>query len=128
MFAATTAFQQSDGRHTQRRDPAYIVIPPPSRRWDHRASGVRGGSVAAVVHRGQVQYAVVGDTGPRDVIGEASCATAHGLGIPRRPARGRGALGRDLHRLPELPGQPHREPRGGGGGGERLARLFAARK
>jgi hypothetical protein len=35
-----------------------------------------------------VQYAVVGDTGPRDIIGEASYATARGLGIGADPRAG----------------------------------------
>ncbi|ROP54993.1 chitosanase (glycosyl hydrolase group 75) [Streptomyces sp. PanSC9] len=93
MFAATTAFQQSDGRHLKAETLPYIVVPPPSRIWNHRASGVKGGSVAAVVYRGHVQYAVVGDTGPRDIIGEASYATARGLGIRADPRDGGAASG-----------------------------------
>ncbi|MFF9088481.1 glycoside hydrolase family 75 protein [Streptomyces sp. NPDC014991] len=88
LFAPTTAFQQSDGRHLNAERLPYIVVPAPSRRWNQRAHGVRGGSVAAVVYRDRVRYAVVGDTGPRDLIGEASYATARSLGIPSDPRTG----------------------------------------
>ncbi|BCM72328.1 MULTISPECIES: glycoside hydrolase family 75 protein [Streptomyces] len=128
VFAATTAFQQSDGRHLNAETLPYIVIPPPSRRWDHRASGVRGGSVAAVVHRGRVQYAVVGDTGPRDVIGEASYATAHGLGIPADPREG--GVPSDVTYIVFRNSRvsPIESRAAAVAEGERLARLFAARK
>ncbi|MFJ3779957.1 glycoside hydrolase family 75 protein [Streptomyces sp. NPDC090075] len=87
-FTATTAYQQSNGRHLNAETLPYIVVPAPSGRWDHRASGVRGGSVAAVIYKDRVQYAVVGDTGPRDIIGEASYATARGLGVNPDPRVG----------------------------------------
>ncbi|GAB1333923.1 hypothetical protein ACE1SV_05130 [Streptomyces sp. E-15] len=88
LFAATTAFQQSDGRQLNSETLPYIVVPAPGRRWAFGASGVRGGTVAAVVYRDRVQYAVVGDTGPHDIIGEASYATARGLGIRPDPRDG----------------------------------------
>jgi hypothetical protein len=44
--------------------------------------------VAAVIYRDRVQYAVVGDTGPHDIIGEASYATAKALGIRPDPRGG----------------------------------------
>ncbi|MGW2488264.1 glycoside hydrolase family 75 protein [Streptomyces sp. NPDC001606] len=88
LFAPTTAFQQSDGRHLNAETLPYVVVPAPSPLWDYRAHGIRGGAVAAVVYRDRVQYAVVGDTGPRDLIGEASYATALGLGIRPDPRDG----------------------------------------
>ncbi|WP_051707361.1 MULTISPECIES: glycoside hydrolase family 75 protein [unclassified Streptomyces] len=88
QFARATAFQGPDGRRLDAEKVPYIVVPEPSRLWDHRADGVRGGSVAAVIHGDRVQYAVVGDTGPRDIIGEASYATAKGLGIRPDPRGG----------------------------------------
>ncbi len=87
-FAASTAFQTPDGRHLNAERLPYVVVPVPSRIWDYREHGVRGGSVAVVIHRGRVQYAVVGDTGPREVIGEASYAAARALGIPPDPLSG----------------------------------------
>ncbi|MER6571471.1 glycoside hydrolase family 75 protein [Streptomyces sp. NPDC001093] len=88
QFDTMTAYDQSDGRHLNAEKLPYIVVPAPSRIWNPRKHGVRGGSVAAVVYRGRVQYAVVGDIGPRDVIGEASYATARGLGIRADPDGG----------------------------------------
>jgi hypothetical protein len=40
------------------------------------------------VYDSQVLYAVIGDTGPKDIIGEASYATARDLGIDPDPATG----------------------------------------
>ncbi|MFI0232533.1 glycoside hydrolase family 75 protein [Streptomyces sp. NPDC017086] len=88
LFADTTAFQQSDGRQLTSETLPYIVVPAASRRWNPHASGVRGGCVAAVVYRDRVRYAVVGDTGPRDLIGEASYAAARALGIRPDPVEG----------------------------------------
>jgi hypothetical protein len=87
-FLAGTALTQSDGRYLSAEELPYIVVPAPSDIWDPRDHGIRGGSVAAVVHDDQVQYAVVGDTGPSHIIGEASYATAEGLGISPDPQSG----------------------------------------
>jgi hypothetical protein len=87
-FAAATAYAQSDGRPLSAERLPFIVVPAPSRIWDYRDHGVRGGSVVAVVYRDQVQYAVVGDTGPQGIIGEASYATAEALGIRPDPHGG----------------------------------------
>ncbi|MFF1655384.1 glycoside hydrolase family 75 protein [Streptomyces sp. NPDC058255] len=88
LFSGATAYQQSDGRPLNAETLPYIVVPSPSGIWNHRDHGVHGGSVAAVIYRGRVQYAVVGDTGPREIIGEASYATAKALGISPDPRRG----------------------------------------
>ncbi|GAA2429257.1 glycoside hydrolase family 75 protein [Streptomyces glaucus] len=87
-FLAATAYAQSDGRPLSAEELPFVVVPAPSGIWDHRDHGVRGGSVAAVVHAGRVQYAVVGDVGPRDIIGEASYATAEALGVDPDPRTG----------------------------------------
>ncbi|MFK4105948.1 glycoside hydrolase family 75 protein [Streptomyces sp. NPDC019531] len=88
LFSGTTAFQQSDGRFLSAERLPYIVVPTPSGIWNHRDNGVRGGALAAVVHEDRVQYAVVGDVGPQNIIGEASYATAKGLGIRADPRGG----------------------------------------
>ncbi|MEU3852882.1 glycoside hydrolase family 75 protein [Streptomyces sp. NPDC029554] len=87
-FAPNTAFAQSDGRPLSAERLPFIVVPAPGPVWDYRDHGVRGGSVVAVIHRDRVQYAVVGDTGPRHIIGEASYATAKALGIRPDPHGG----------------------------------------
>ncbi|MGW5614016.1 glycoside hydrolase family 75 protein [Streptomyces sp. NPDC003877] len=87
-FAPSTAFAQSDGRFLSAERLPFVVVPAPSPLWDYRDHGVRGGSVVAVIHRDRVQYAVVGDTGPQHIIGEASYATAKALGIRPDPHGG----------------------------------------
>ncbi|NEA63540.1 glycoside hydrolase family 75 protein [Streptomyces sp. SID12488] len=92
-FADTTAFQQSDGRYLDPERLPFIVVPMASGIWNYRDHGIRGGSVAAVIYKDRVQYAVVGDTGPQDIIGEASYATAAALGINPDPHGGGTASG-----------------------------------
>ncbi|GAA0909441.1 glycoside hydrolase family 75 protein [Streptomyces thermoalcalitolerans] len=87
-FSPATAYRQSDGRRLDAERLPYVVLPAASRIWDHRAHGVGGGSVAAVVYQDRVEYAVVGDIGPREIIGEASYAVARRLGIPAHPSTG----------------------------------------
>ncbi len=87
-FSPATAFTRSDGRALDAERLPYVVVPQPSERWDHREDDVRGGSLAAVVHGDRVGYAVVGDIGPRGLIGEASYAAARLLGIPADPRTG----------------------------------------
>lgn len=87
-FLPSTAFAQSDGRPLSAEKLPYVVVPAPSTLWNHRSHGVRGGSVAAVVYRDRVSYAVVGDTGPAGIIGEASYAAAESLGIDPDPTSG----------------------------------------
>ncbi|MEU9480978.1 glycoside hydrolase family 75 protein [Streptomyces sp. NPDC048191] len=126
QFAAMTAFQQSNGRHLNAAALPYIVVPAASHVWNPRKYGVRGGSVAAVVYRGRVQYAVVGDTGARDVIGEASWATARGLGIRTDPRRGGAPSGVTYIVFKNSSVDPIENHGAAVAAGQRLARLFAA--
>ncbi|MBB4710687.1 glycoside hydrolase family 75 protein [Streptomyces luteogriseus] len=87
-FAASTAYAGSDGRPLSAERLPFIVVPAPSALWDYRDHGIGGGSVVAVMYRDRVQYAVVGDTGPQGIIGEASYATAEALGIRADPHGG----------------------------------------
>ncbi|MEU3184090.1 glycoside hydrolase family 75 protein [Streptomyces sp. NPDC006923] len=87
-FQFQTAYMQADGRPLKSEELPYVVVPNPSPIWDHTSSGIRGGTLAAVIHGDNVQYGVVGDTGPAEIIGEASYATARALGIPGDPNRG----------------------------------------
>ncbi|MDX2529649.1 glycoside hydrolase family 75 protein [Streptomyces europaeiscabiei] len=92
-FQPATSFLQSDGRYLRSESLPFIVVPVASRVWDYRVHGIKGGSVAAVVYKDRVQYAVVGDTGPQNIIGEASYATAEALGIRPDPRKGGTASG-----------------------------------
>ena len=124
FFTAATAFQPSDDHQLSAESLPYIVVPAPSVVWDHRAHGIRGGSVAAVIYRDRVQFAVVGDAGPRGLIGEASYATARGLHIRPDPRHGGAASGVTYIVFKNSRIRPIEDRRAAVTEGERLARLF----
>jgi predicted secreted protein len=66
----------------------YVVIPSTSSIWNYTTKGIGCGTVVAVIYNGQVEYAVMGDTGPSNIIGEASYRTAADLGINPDPSNG----------------------------------------
>ncbi|MEW1871692.1 glycoside hydrolase family 75 protein [Streptomyces caelestis] len=123
-FSASTAFTRSDGRPLSSEETPYVVVPAPSAVWDHRSHGVRGGSVVAVVYRDRVRYAVVGDTGPADIIGEASYATAESLGIDPDPLVGGAPSGVTYIVFENSRVTPVEDHRAAVAAGERLARRF----
>ncbi|GAB1338807.1 glycoside hydrolase family 75 protein [Streptomyces sp. E-15] len=83
-----TAFHQSDGKPLKAETLPYVVVPSSSSIWNYSGAGIQGGGVVAVVYNNKVEYAVVGDTGPTQIIGEASYATAKALGIDPDPETG----------------------------------------
>ncbi|MEU3830607.1 hypothetical protein GT045_30685 [Streptomyces sp. SID486] len=83
-----TAFHQSDGKPLKAETLPYVVVPSTSSIWNYSGAGIKGGGVVAVVYGNKVEYAVVGDTGPTQIIGEASYATAKALGIDPDPETG----------------------------------------
>ncbi|MFD9462706.1 glycoside hydrolase family 75 protein [Streptomyces sp. NPDC060027] len=87
-FQDDTAFHQSNGRPLRADSLPYVVVPSTSSIWKYTSSGIKGGGVVAVIYNGKVEYAVVGDTGPTQIIGEASYATASALGIDPDPETG----------------------------------------
>ncbi|SDX78569.1 Carbohydrate binding module (family 6) [Amycolatopsis xylanica] len=87
-FQPDTAFHQSDGKPLNAATLPYVVVPSSSSTWDYTKFGIQGGGVVAVIYNNQVLYAVVGDTGPSSIIGEASYATAKALGINPDPSNG----------------------------------------
>jgi hypothetical protein len=66
----------------------YVVVPSASSIWNYTNYNIGCGTVVAVIYHNQVEYAVVGDTGPTGIIGEASYATASSLGIDPDPSTG----------------------------------------
>ncbi|MEU0742847.1 glycoside hydrolase family 75 protein [Streptomyces sp. NPDC006134] len=124
-YIAATAYTRSDGRPLDAERLPYVVVPAAGRIWDHRAYGVHGGSVAAVVHGDRVRYAVVGDTGPRDIIGEASYAAAEALGIDPDPRTGGTPSGVTYIVFRGSRVKPIEDRAAATRAGERLARLFA---
>ncbi|GHG86982.1 glycoside hydrolase family 75 protein [Streptomyces lanatus] len=87
-YQPDTAFHQSNGKPLRADTLPYVVVPSVSGTWDYSGAGIKGGGVVAVIHDNQVVYAVVGDTGPQRIIGEASYATAERLGIDPDPENG----------------------------------------
>jgi hypothetical protein len=88
-FQPDTAFHDSKGKPLNAAQLPYVVVPSESNIWKyHATSGINGGAVVAVIYNNQVEYAVVGDTGPNQIIGEASYATANALGINPDPSNG----------------------------------------
>ncbi|WP_353940609.1 glycoside hydrolase family 75 protein [Streptomyces sp. HUAS MG91] len=126
LFLNTTAYQQSDGRQLSAERLPYVVVPGASRIWNPARSGIRGGTVAALVHRGKVLYAVVGDTGPADLIGEASYAAARALGIDPDPVRGGTADEVTYILFPGTTARPIESRRAAATAGQAAARKFVA--
>lgn len=124
FFSDATAYQQSDGRQLNAERLPYIVVPMPSSIWNYRSSGVRGGSVAAVIYQGRVQYAVVGDVGPSRIIGEASYASAEALGIRPDPRSGGTDSGVTYIVFKDSQVKPIEDHAAAVATGERLAKLF----
>lgn len=87
-FQPETAFTQSDGKPLNSAELPHIVVPLPSDKWDYKGAGIGGGTVAAVTYEDKVVYAVVGDLGPKTIIGEGSYALAEQLGIDPDPSTG----------------------------------------
>lgn len=87
-FQPDTAFPRSDGKPLIADQTHFIVVPSPSSTWRYTSSGLAGGGSCAVIYNNKVLYASIGDTGPTDIIGEASYATAKSLGIDPNPATG----------------------------------------
>ncbi|MFD7494222.1 glycoside hydrolase family 75 protein [Streptomyces sp. NPDC059832] len=87
-FQNDTAFPTSAGKPLNAEKLPYVVVPSVSSIWNYGDAGIKGGGVVAVIYNNQVEYAVVGDTGPNKIIGEASYATAKALGIDPDPETG----------------------------------------
>jgi hypothetical protein len=75
-FMMDTAVHGPNGALAAAETP-YVVIPN-----NFHPAGLTPGTVIAVIYGGKIQYTVFGDTGPQNIIGEASYATAEKLGIP----------------------------------------------
>jgi hypothetical protein len=85
-YYADTAFHNNAAMPLAAAITPYVVIPS-----DFTYAGldtVNGGNVVAVLYNGKLTYSVFGDTGPTNLIGEASYACAQSLGINPNPATG----------------------------------------
>jgi hypothetical protein len=91
-FQNQTAMTDSQGEWLDASTLPYVVVPLSSWRFDYESVGLQLGSVVAVIYNGRLEYGIIGDLGPEDMIGEASYAMAERLGIDPDPATG-GAAG-----------------------------------
>jgi hypothetical protein len=87
-FQPDTAFHTSTGDPLNAAQLPYTVIPSPSGRFDYRNHNIQGGALVALIFNDRVEYTVFGDTGPQEIIGEASYAAANNLDIDPDPATG----------------------------------------
>ncbi len=88
-FQNQTAIVDSHGDPLDAAALPYVVVPSASTsRFDYHSVGLRIGDVIAVIYQGKIEYGVFGDTGPNNIIGEASYAMASSLGIDPDPSTG----------------------------------------
>jgi Fungal chitosanase of glycosyl hydrolase group 75 len=87
-FVPQTSADDSNGDPLDSAELPYVVLPVPSGRFDHDATGIHLGQVAAVVFKGKLVFAVFGDEGADDQLGAGSVALARRLGIDADPRDG----------------------------------------
>ncbi|MGW8952070.1 glycoside hydrolase family 75 protein [Streptomyces sp. NPDC055709] len=126
-FQPETAYADSVGDPLDSAELPFIVVPAASSLWDYNESGIRGGSVAAVIYRNRVMYGVVGDAGPSELIGEASYAMADALGIDPDPHAGGASSGVTYIVFRDSKASPIESHRAATTIGDRLARKFVGR-
>jgi hypothetical protein len=87
-FQAQTAGVDSQGKPLDAGKLPFIVVPGVSSRWNYKNAGIAMGSVGVVIYDGKMEFGIVGDVGPKAIIGEASYAMAKVLGINPHPSTG----------------------------------------
>ena len=124
-YQPETAWPQSDGEPLNAAKLPYIVVPTPNDTWDYGEAGIGGGTVAAVVYEDKVAYAVVGDVGPENMIGEGSYRLAEQLGMDPDPATG-GVSGEvvDFVLFPDVKISPIEDGEAAASEGEQAASAF----
>ncbi len=92
-YSQYTAGTDSKGNPLDASTLPFIVVPSPSNGFDFSKAGLTYGSVAAVIYKDRLVYAIVGDEGGDGDIGEGSYALAAALGIDNNPQTGGVASG-----------------------------------
>jgi hypothetical protein len=87
-FQPDTALHSSTGQPLDASKLPYVVIPSESSLWRFSKSNIKLGAVVAVITNNKVEYGVFGDTGPAQIIGEASYAMASSLRVNPDPENG----------------------------------------
>jgi hypothetical protein len=119
-----TSCHQSDGKPLAAAILPYVVIPLPDAKFNYHQNNIQCGAIVAVIYKGQVEYAVFGDEGPTNLIGEASYATAVGLGIDPNPATGGASGGVTYIVFPGSHAKPIEDHQSAVDQGQVLARQF----
>jgi Fungal chitosanase of glycosyl hydrolase group 75 len=88
FLSGTSAATDSKGGPLDAARLPYVVVPQASKRFDYAKAGLRLGSVVAVIYGGTLEFGIIGDLGPANIIGEASYAMAKNLGINPNPSSG----------------------------------------
>lgn len=92
-YSSGTAGTDSKGQPLDASTLPFVVVPQPSDGFDWTTAGLSFGSVAAVLYKDKLAYAIVGDLGDEDIAGEGSYALAQALGIDPDPSTGGVATG-----------------------------------
>lgn len=87
-YQSQTSGTTSTGRPLDASTLSFMVIPLDTDGFSFSARNVKIGTVVAMVYSGRIVYGIVGDAGPRGVIGEASARAAELLGINASPISG----------------------------------------
>lgn len=87
-YQPDTSYVDSNGDALDASTLPFIVLPLDSNGFAVANYGIKGGTVAAVIYGDQVEYGVLGDRGPKGVVGEASYAMADLFGINPSPTSG----------------------------------------
>ncbi|CCD96016.1 hypothetical protein BRAO375_4880015 [Bradyrhizobium sp. ORS 375] len=86
-WQATTSLKYADGTSLNANTVPYVVLPLP-KTWAS-SRGIHLGDYAAVIYKGKLTFAVFGDEGPENRIGEGSIQLLRGLGEERIRPNGR---------------------------------------
>lgn len=87
-YQSSTSCVDSSGDYLDASNLPFVVLPLDSNGFTMSSYGIKCGSVVAVMFGDQLEYAVVGDRGPKGVIGEGSYALAELFGINPDPISG----------------------------------------
>jgi hypothetical protein len=87
-YQAETSATDSHGRPLDASTLNFAVLPLDSNGFSMSGEDLHLGSVVAVLWKGRLAWAVVGDRGPRGAVGEGSYALAEALGVDPDPVSG----------------------------------------
>ena len=92
-YQSDTSCVASTGKALDASVLPFFVLPLNSNGFKTADHGIACGTVGAVIYNGKVDYAILGDRGPKGVLGEGSYALARNLGINPDPNKGGVASG-----------------------------------